>query len=240
MIFGTFSSTSHIAVFYPNQSGWRFLGFPIWVILLLIFRNTPLKRAAFCLGCGCGALLLANLETGIVMTIGTMVFLVSRAQHVAWRERANHALLFFGGALVAMFTFWALFRAEFDQWPFSLSTLAADTLLHHFCQGYGGRPLVCDLMAAFIFMHCVYLVSSLILRWRDRGISHSAGVKLAVAAAVLTWYAYYMNRPDPWNLWTFLFLYSFLMADFLDRRRLTLTVGGAGACLLLPTFASQR
>ena len=43
-----------------------------------------------------------------------------------------------------------------------------------------------------------------------------AAYSLAVAATILVWGMYYINRPHPWNLWTYLFLYVFLIADLFD------------------------
>ena len=218
MFFGTFVSTSHASVLYPNQSGWRFMGFPLWIILLLLTKNTQQKRASFILGCGTGFLLLFNLETGIAVTIGCLIFLVSRERFNYWRERVKDAIMFVAGVILVMLIFCILFRLEFDNWPFSISSLNNQNLLRHFIGGYGGLPLKVNLLSLFIFMHCVYIVSSIIIRWCTCEIGLTQRIRLAVATVILIWYAYYMNRPDGWNLWTYFFLYSFLMADFLDAR----------------------
>ncbi len=222
LLFGTFASTSHAAIFYPNQSGWRFIGFPLWIILLLTIKRMRLRQTSFILGCASVILLLFNLETGIAITVGTIAFLLSREQYVHWRKRMNDAIVFILGGLVAMLAFCIPFWAEFSHFPFSFSSLISHRLISHFNEGYGGLRLKFDVLSIFIFMHCVYLVSSIILRWRTRGIGYSLGIKLAIATAILVWFSYYMNRPDLWNMWIFLFLFSFLIIDFIDRRPLIL------------------
>ncbi len=58
-------------------------------------------------------------------------------------------------------------------------------------------------------------------------------IQFALASVILIWFAYYMNRPHPWNLWTFLFLYSFVVVDYLSMRRLSLLWRRRGLLTLL-------
>jgi hypothetical protein len=61
-------------------------------------------------------------------------------------------------------------------------------------------------------------VSSSILKWRVRDLEFDESAKLGISATILTWSAYYVNRPHAWTLWTFQFLYLFLAADFVEPR----------------------
>jgi hypothetical protein len=37
---------------------------------------------------------------------------------------------------------------------------------------------------------------------------------------MVVWFGYFFNRPDPWNLWTYFFLYGFFVADGVRQGRL--------------------
>jgi hypothetical protein len=69
---------------------------------------------------------------------------------------------------------------------------------------------------------CIWLgttvtrVGSLALKWRIRDLEFDESAKLGISATILTWSAYYVNRPHAWNLWTFQFLYLFLVADIVE------------------------
>jgi hypothetical protein len=117
-----------------------------------------------------------------------------------------------------------------------------------FLNGFGGLRLEFDPLVIFIFMHCVYITASVIIAWSQREIGSVLSVKLAVASAVLVWFAYYMNRAATWNLWTIFFLYGFLLVDFLDFRLMSFLWRKRGllslidlrvaafACVLLPNL----
>ena len=74
LLLGTWVSTAHSAIYFPNQSGWRFLGLAIGVLCLLIVRRQKLEKAFFILGLSTGFLILFNPETGICLTFGYLVF----------------------------------------------------------------------------------------------------------------------------------------------------------------------
>ncbi len=221
LLFGTFVGTIHSSVFYPNQSGWRFIGLPLWTILIILLKNSPSKALSLLIGCSSGFLLLFNLETGIALSCGSVFFLVTSEQYLHWSRVLTRLISFAFGIFVATFFFSLLFKAEFGNWPFSIYSLTSHNLLDSFKAGYGGLPLKMNLVAIIIFTHCVYEVAAISILWCKSGINPIQRVKLSVAVAVLVWFAYYMNRPDSWNLWTYLFLYSFIAADYFTFRRIS-------------------
>jgi hypothetical protein len=91
-------------------------------------------------------------------------------------------------------------------------------LIGKFGLGYAGRPLFFDPVAILIFSHSTYVFCSLILKWRLRDLEFDESVKLGISATILTWASYYVNRPQPWNLWTHQFLYIFLIAEMFEPR----------------------
>jgi hypothetical protein len=109
------------------------------------------------------------------------------------------------------------FRTGLGAWPpFDAALLFG--MITRFGQGYGGLPLYFDPLALLIFVHSVYMFSSLVLKWRETDLGFDESVKLGISATILTWAAYYVNRPQAWNLWTFQFLYLFLVADLIEPR----------------------
>jgi len=65
------------------------------------------------------------------------------------------------------------------------------------------------------------VIVSSVLNWRLRNLEFDESVKLGLSATILTWAGYYVNRPQSWNLWTYQFLYLFLIADFFEPRLLS-------------------
>lgn len=222
VLFGVYVGTISSSTLYPNQSGLRFIGLPLWVLLLIFSKRLPLKLVPLLLGCSSGFLLLFNLETGIALSFGSIVFVVTLEHITHWQKIAFRFLLFNIGIFVAITLFSVFFKIAFGDWPLFFSSALDLELIKNFSDGYGGLPLKISLIALLVFSHCVYVVASIAMQWHLRGISPRLRVKFSVACAILIWFAYYMNRPHPWNLWTFLFLYSFVATDFLNGRRLSL------------------
>jgi hypothetical protein len=220
LLVGPWVSTSHIAVFHPNQAGWRSLGFAVGLTALLLARRSPLRRAVPILGSAAAFLVLYNPETGICLAFGFVLFLLSRARPpLEFRTVARGVAYAVAAAAATTFAVLAVYRAGLGHWP-PLAPAAYLGFITRFGQGYGSLPLHFDPLALLIFGHSMYLVAAFTLRWRVRPLRLRESVLLAIAATSLLWFAYYVNRPAAWNLWTFLFLYSFLLADFLDLRTL--------------------
>jgi hypothetical protein len=217
LLIGPWVSTSHPAVYYPNQTGWRSFGLAAGVTVLILCRRQPLWRVASLLGASAAFLLLYNPETGFCLSLGYGLFLLSRQRSLVsiavGRLAARAALAASAVLLVALFSF----RAALGTWP-PLGTALLFGLITRFGQGYGGLPLYFDPLALLIFAHCVYVVSSSVLTWRVRDLEFNESAKLGISAAILIWFAYWVNRPQAWNLWTFQFLYLFVVADVVEPR----------------------
>ncbi len=211
VLIGPWLSTSHLAVYYPNLAGWRNLGLAAGVAVLLLCKQSQ-ARTAWLLGATAGLLLLYNPETGICLTFGYALFLLSRQKNVTWNQLSGLAWRAVAGALISFVIVLILCRAGLGAWP-PFSATAIFGFVTRFGQGYGGLPLYFDPLAVLIMVHCVYLFSVLVLRWRVRDLTWKESFELGIAATILLWMSYYVNRPYPWNLWTHQFLYLFLIAD---------------------------
>ncbi len=240
-LIGAWLSTSHIAIYYPNQAGWRSLAFPVGIAFLLLMKRQTTRRAALLLGGMATASMLYNPETGLCLAAGYGLFLMSRLGSLRPANIVAHALRAALGATLMVVAVLLLYRGGLGAWP-PLNLAAFAGFITRFGQGYGGLPLYFDPLATIMFAHGAYIVVFTLLRWR-RGddLNFADSVKLALSATILVWFTYYINRPHPWNLWTFKFLYVFLIADFFEPRFLRhLWLRGArafaGARLATVTF----
>jgi len=217
LLIGPWVSTSHSAMYYPNQTGWRSFGLAVGVAVLILCRRQPLWRLASILGASAAFSLLYNPETGLCITFGYGVFLLSRLRSLALIQAVGLALRAALAAVAVLLVVVICFRTGLGTWPpFDAALLFG--MITRFGQGYGGLPLYFDPLALLIFVHSVYMFSSLVLKWRETDLGSDESVKLGISATILTWAAYYVNRPQAWNLWTFQFLYLFLVADLIEPR----------------------
>nr|VFK70978.1 MAG: hypothetical protein BECKUNK1418H_GA0071006_10463 [Candidatus Kentron sp. UNK] len=210
----------NLAVMLPNLSAWRFLGIAIVPLLLVSIRHFSMRRAAIILGFGSGIVLLINLETGLCLSAGMLAYLTARMNPFSWGRFARLLVLFAVGFL-ALAGFCALFfRIGLGYWP---PIPAAGTLfgpIIGFSSGFGGLPFHWDPLAIVIFTHATFIVIRSAMTWRMRTLPFQAAFKLAIAIIILSWLAYYVNRPATVNLWTHTVLYLFLIPGYVNLERL--------------------
>jgi hypothetical protein len=220
LLIGPWVSTSHLAVYYPNQAGGRSFGLAAGVVILLMCRRQPVRWVAVALGAGACFLLLYNPETGLCLSFGYGLFLLSHHRNLSLAQIGGLALRAAMGAVIVFLTVAVYYRVGLGTWPpFSAALLPG--FIAKFGQGFGGLPLYFDPLAILIFVHATYVVISSVLNWRLRDLEFDESVKLGLSATILTWASYYVNRPHAWDLWTYQFLYLFLIADFFGPRLLS-------------------
>lgn len=225
-------SNFNTLVWFPNQTAWRFIGFPLAALgLLAVRRRDAGWGVAIWLGGVSALLLVSNLETGIAASVGFCVYLASRAP-VRLGPLVAHGIGYLVGVGLGLGVFAGFFRASLGYWPLETArSLLAD--MGHVASGYAGSPLPFDPLALLLFAHAAFTVIRGAIRWRAGALGPDASFRVAIATTLLIWFAYYVNRPWAMNLWTLLFLYGFLLADLLDPRVLALR-GGRPARVLLP------
>lgn len=211
-------STIGDAVFYPNQSAFRFLGFPIGLTGLLLLKNIPVVKSALFLGIYSTIVILLNVETGIAITAGYMIFLLLRTDSYTLKKLSMVAGAFTTGATSTLLLMLFLFRCGFGYWPVPSNTIDLFLGGTVSIRGFGGRALYVDGVAIVILCHAVYAVIRTSMVWRMRQLSFCESFRTAIAVVILVWFAYYANRPDPWNLWSFLFLYGFFISSLINLR----------------------
>lgn len=220
LLIGPWVSTNHLAVYYPNQAGGRSFGLAAGVVILLMCRRQPVRWVAIALGAGASFLLLYNPETGLCLSFGYGLFLLSRHRNLNLAQIGGLALRATMGAVIVFLTVAVSYRMGLGTWP-PLSAALLPGFVAKFGQGFGGLPLYFDPLAILIFIHATYVVISSVLTWRMRDLEFDESVRLGLSATILTWAGYYVNRPQAWDLWTYQFLYLFLIADFFQPRLLS-------------------
>jgi hypothetical protein len=214
-----FIHSQHLCLNFPNHSAWRFIGLPVVALLLLALRRREAERLPLALGAVAALALLFNLETGIAFCFGILVFLVARIGPAPLPSWLPRAAWFTAGLLAVMLLTALLYRAGLGTWPVRSWSDVVDSV-SSYAEGYAGYPLSGDPLALAIFLHAAYVVTHGALRWRFGALSFATAFRMSIATTLLVWFAYYVNRPLPWYLWSFLFLYGFLLADFVDCRLL--------------------
>ncbi len=205
--------TLHISVFCPNQSGWRFAGLP-WGICVLIAIRERQRRVAMILGLAAGGFLLFNPETGIVLTIAYLTYLLT----FYWPKPRRWASILRGLAVFALAAgvlpaaFIVVFRLVLGYIPSPYAD-GGSYALTRFASGYGGLRI--HFGVAWIVILAQALFVAVFLSMSTSTLTSRQRVSLSIAVATLVWFGYFANRPHPWNLWTLSFLFGFSVIDML-------------------------
>jgi hypothetical protein len=230
----------HVAVLYPNQSAWRFLGVAAAVFALVALYERPPAHCAAYLGLVAGLALGWNLETGACVTAAFVAFLVLRTSGRSSGLDLLRAGLLFACGLAAAFLLLAIIvRIGLGYWPDPVAVLESFPLVGQFAGGYGGLKLTqIDPLACLIFAHALFVVVYGIVRWQQEDLDGRSACRIALATLAVLW----SKGPHFWNVWSLLFLYGFLLGDLLPPRptsatpypmRKVLTSFGAAALALI-------
>jgi hypothetical protein len=212
----------HVGIGFPNQSAVRHLGLPAAAVLLLYARRWPLTATAWRLGAAAAVLMFFNLETGIAASFGFLVFGLHRAPSLKAPVVLGLAARFALSAILAAITL-ALCIVLFAKGGYSVGAWRdLGTYLADSAGGFGGKRWTFSAVFLLIAGHTLWISIRLALRRSDRPSGPETAFLAAIAAATFVWLAYYINGPDPWNLWSMLFPYSFVAAAaFLNRHVLS-------------------
>jgi hypothetical protein len=217
---------------FPNQTGIRSLGFPLGVLALMLLRDKTLKTSSPLFGLCSGVLLLINFETSVSVSLGFCVFLTLKCLAVSQTFTAenNHVKNIFEGfknlsatffrfacgSGIVISVFVATFRLFFNAWPEEMLTYLA--IINRGSEGFMGLPFRPDPWFFVSFSCAAWMLASRVYKCLYFGFSPTAAVEAAIGVMLLTWLPYYVNRPDPGQLWTHIFLFSVLMAYYIDSR----------------------
>jgi hypothetical protein len=231
---------AHKSLLFPNQGAWRTLAFPLVFGLLWRERGSRPPSEALRVGVLAGGALLFSLESGLAVCVGLLAFLYFR--HGAGRRRL--VLPFLAGLALALVGFVLVASVVLGQLV-SLPRLLLSKAAFLSSGGFSGFRWTPDPWPVLMLGHAVFVLA------RAATSAHRPArtcYRAAVAATLLVWFAYYANRPDPWNLSSYYVLYGILLVDLARlavasvlRRRLTLRSLVAVGLLLgvaLPNLAA--
>jgi hypothetical protein len=194
---------NHQAIFFPNQSGLRYVFFPLAIVLLRWSHRLAPHRAAPAAGAFATLALLWNLETGVAVTAAVVVHLVVRSGPVLRGGWLRPALHFGAGCAAAGVVVGLLSGLGLGIWPveFGIPRKLIERTTAGLAYGY---PLSVDLLATLVFGCAIWAVLDLAAAWRS-GSPEARTIDCgALGVITLIWAPYYVLQPNPWNLWSYL------------------------------------
>src|SRR5262245_43264294 len=108
---------NHQNLFFPNQAGWRFLSFPLMIIVIRHFADAPAWRRVIAFGITSAFALLWNVETGIAVLQALLVYLAGRAEGFRFDIWVRTALQFAAGMGIAIGLIALVYRGGLGSWP---------------------------------------------------------------------------------------------------------------------------
>jgi len=226
---------AHQSLLFPNQSAWRVVAMPLALAALWLIPARRPRRQSLWLGAVGGGALLLNPELGAAVTIGLAVFLFFRHRaSLDQRQLATLAAPFLGGLLLAGVAFVLLCWLSLgDLVPLGF---LAQAFLHKAAfltsTGFSGFRWQQDPWPILIFGHAVFVLLQCAFTPPAAASGFLPSFRAAAAAMLLVWFAYYANRPDPWNLSSYYLLFGLLLVDLLRYVALSVSRRRASARLL--------
>jgi hypothetical protein len=203
--------TLHMGIFFPNQSGFRFIFFAVVLLALGLMRNTsPLIRSGV-LGILCGFAVLWNFETAIALSGGLIVYLFVLIPVRSFRTVALTSASFLAGALFAGIIFELVVYAAFG-FIIRPAIFADDGAERLTSVRYYGEAITPDptIIAGFAFS-LWFLFYGVAVR-SSRLVSVEVAEGMSLATVLILWAGYYLAEPTQWDLWSYLLPLSLLAA----------------------------
>lgn len=204
----------HQNIFFPNQSGWRFIFFPIAVVAFGLAGFGPGRRmhdlkVALAFGFIAGMAILWNPETGLAVLLGLSSYLVGRIPRLDIRSLLFVGALLLLGLIAAIAAFSAFYFAAFGR-ALPLASLAAAFVGR--LGGYPyGMPLSFDPLALVVLTSAIGAVLAGAWLRRSGPLTPSAGGAFGSGVIILVWAAYFLQRSSAWNLWGYLLPFSIIV-----------------------------
>lgn len=235
LLAGPYWATAGLGIWHPNQTGFRSLGFPAGMLVLMLAARLRPQAAAWCLGAAAGVALLMNFETAVAVMAGFVVFLAVRTRSLPWALYARSVV----AVIVVFVAYLVTYRLALGRLPFNTNAIDIFFMVNRFSGGgFGGRLFVAGHegsgyyvvpFALLMFAHAVYAVMRGFRALGSGPLPLHLALRTSVAVTLLVWFAYYFNAPNWWQMWTHLFLYGFLVVDVIDRRLFGIGIRRAAA-----------
>lgn len=228
-----FLSMASQAVLLPNQSGFRFVMFPIAALCLVAMPRLSLRGSSVLAGALAALALLHNVETGVAVTAGLGLAWLLMFRDATWPAALGGVAAGVAAALAMLAIPAALHLAATGAWP-PLDIGAGMSLFRRFGEGFGGLAPPLRLSAFFVLGHAGYVLVRALARLLGRAGEAPDPASAGIAAMIIAWSPYYANRPDDWNFWSFLALEALLLAPAIAAGLSRLALAGIALLLLLP------
>lgn len=228
-----FLSMASQAVLLPNQSGYRFVMFPLAALVLAAMPRLLLRAASALAGAMIGLALLHNVETGVAVTGGLGLAWLLLARSARAPVAVSGLLLGVAMALAMLIIPVALHLAAMGFMP-PLDMGAGMSLFLRFGEGFGGLAPPIRAAVLFIFAHAGYVVVRALAHSLGRAGDEPAPASAGIAAMIIAWTPYYANRPDDWNFWSYLALYVLLLAPLIVAGLSRVVLAGIALLVLVP------
>ena len=206
-------STLQHSVLVPTSGPLRFLGFPLALLTMLLLQNRKGRLPTLVLGAMSALCLAYNMETGVAIVGGGLVFTtLSGAGRL--RDIFARLSLFKLGFLAALGLLAAGFAALYGLPP-------VRNLLFNILRFSGedfGLAMFFSPLALLILVYAAATATRLCSAWFGGRLAPRDPFRLALAAMLLLWSAYYFNRPHQWNLWSYSCLFAFYYPELLRLR----------------------
>jgi hypothetical protein len=216
LVASPFLGTANEAVFFPNQSGLRFVMLPVAALAAIMLERWSLTPASLLVGAVAMIALLHNTETGISILAGLGLGWLVRARAVRAFEFTIGVLAGLTAAAGVVGLAVLAHFAVFGLWPATdFSNLMG--LARDFGSGYGGLALHMRVAVLVVLGYAGYVVVRARACVLGRAGARPDPASTAIAGMLIAWAPYYINRPANWNFWTFLALFAVLLARGVAR-----------------------
>lgn len=202
-----------IGLLFPNQAGWRYIAFPLAIIVMRLAHGRAPKEIAAAFGLFGALAVLWNAETGAAVVLALLVRLLAVMERVSMREQSTLFARFLLGAIAGIACVLLFYRLGLGRWPDGASivlNLLART------QGLArGRPIYVDPLAILVGAYALWFVLRGAAIRRLGPLASRPADRAALGMMILAWGAYYMQQPHPWNLWSYMLPFGLLLGDTL-------------------------
>ena len=191
-------NTLGAAVYFPNQSGIRYIPFLVGIILMALEIRRENPRILF-LSMVVAILLIMSPETGIALFCGYIVSLVL----IKYKPASPYKTVFKTCGLFLVLTMFFFVFLFLFLVPMLYRGTKADlfSFLELFSSGYGGLVSRPSVFAIFVVFFAVIAIVRGVLRAREGNITNVDAFQAGIGMMMLVWLSYYFNRMAEWNLW---------------------------------------
>jgi hypothetical protein len=202
-----------IGLLFPNQAGWRYIAFPLAVIVMRLAHGRRPNAVAFPFGLFAAFAILWNAETGIAVAVALGVRLAAPVERISLPELFRVFVRFVFGILSGIACVLVFYRLGLGRWPDPLVIL-----LDLSARGQGlsrGRPMYFDPLALLVGAFALWFVLRAAAIRRLCPVASRPADRAALGTLILIWGAYFVQQPHPWNLWSYMLPFSLLLGDAL-------------------------